>query len=105
MMTKTMKKTMKDMKKSGYVTEDYAIEIAEKHGFRLVSRSEINSNSNYLRKDNDLYTKVSINFIESLCECELSFDLFGNIFYLNILMTFTNNTNLLLAKKNLFWHY
>ena len=35
---------MKDMKKSGYVTEDYAIEIAEKHGFRLVSRSEINAN-------------------------------------------------------------
>ena len=36
--------SMKDMKKSGYVTEDHAIEIAEKHGFRLVSRSEINAN-------------------------------------------------------------
>ena len=38
--------SMKDMKKSGYVTEDHAIEIAEKHGFRLVSRSEINANPN-----------------------------------------------------------
>jgi len=36
--------SMKDMKKSGYVTEDHAIEIAEKHGFRLVSKSEINAN-------------------------------------------------------------
>ena len=36
--------SMKDMKKSGYVTEDHAIEIAEKHGFKLVSRSEINAN-------------------------------------------------------------
>ena len=36
--------SMKDMKKSGYVTEEHAIEIAEKHGFRLVSRSEINAN-------------------------------------------------------------
>ena len=36
--------SMKDMKKSGYVTEDHAIEIAEKHGFRLVAKSEINAN-------------------------------------------------------------
>ena len=36
--------SLKDMKKSGYVTEEHAIEIAEKHGFRLVSRSEINAN-------------------------------------------------------------
>jgi predicted methyltransferase len=36
--------SMKDMKKSGYVTEDHAIEVAEKHGFKLVSRSEINAN-------------------------------------------------------------
>ena len=32
------------MKKSGYVTEDLAIEIATKHGFQLVSKSEINAN-------------------------------------------------------------
>ena len=36
---------IEEMKKSGYVTESYAIELAEKHGFKLVSRSEINSNS------------------------------------------------------------
>jgi len=30
--------------KSGYVNEDYAIELAEAAGFRLVDRSEINAN-------------------------------------------------------------
>ena len=33
------------MKKSGYVTEEHAIKVAEKHGFTLVSKSEINANS------------------------------------------------------------
>ncbi|MBV06401.1 MAG: methyltransferase [Gammaproteobacteria bacterium] len=33
------------MKKSGYVTEEHAINMAKKHGFELVSKSEINSNS------------------------------------------------------------
>ena len=37
------------MKKSGYVTEDHAIEIAKKHGFILVSKSEINSNPKDLK--------------------------------------------------------
>ena len=37
--------SFEDMKRSGYVTEEYAIEMAEKHGFKLVSRSDINSNS------------------------------------------------------------
>ncbi len=32
------------MKKSGYVTEEHAIEIARKHGFELVAKSEINAN-------------------------------------------------------------
>ena len=32
------------MKKSGYVTEQHAIEIARKHGFELVAKSEINAN-------------------------------------------------------------
>ena len=32
------------MKKSGYVTEDYAISIAKKHGFELAAKSEINAN-------------------------------------------------------------
>ena len=36
--------TMEMMKKSGYVTEKYAIEMAKKHGFELVSKSEVNSN-------------------------------------------------------------
>ena len=36
--------TLEVMKKSGYVTEEYAINIAKKHGFILVSKSEINSN-------------------------------------------------------------
>ena len=36
--------SMEKMKKSGYVTEEHAIEVAEKHGFTLVSKSEINAN-------------------------------------------------------------
>lgn len=36
--------TMKDMKSSGYVSEEHAIEIANKHGFKLVAFSEINAN-------------------------------------------------------------
>ena len=36
--------TLEVMKKSGYVTEEYAIKIAKKHGFILVSKSEINAN-------------------------------------------------------------
>jgi predicted methyltransferase len=32
------------MKKSGYVTEEYAIMIAKKNGFVLVAKSEINAN-------------------------------------------------------------
>ena len=36
--------SISDMKKSGYVTEAHAIEIAEKHGFVLVEKSEINAN-------------------------------------------------------------
>ena len=38
--------SIEKMKKTGYVTEEYAIEIAEKHGFTLISKSEINSNPN-----------------------------------------------------------
>ena len=41
------------MKKSGYVTEDHAIETAIKHGFKLVDKSEINSN----QKDTKDYSK------------------------------------------------
>ena len=41
------------MKKSGYVTEDHAIETAIKHGFKLVDKSEINSNP----KDTKDYSK------------------------------------------------
>jgi len=37
--------SMNTMKKSGYVTEEHAIMIAKKHGFTLVAKSEINSNS------------------------------------------------------------
>ncbi|MDB2535051.1 methyltransferase domain-containing protein [Gammaproteobacteria bacterium] len=33
------------MKKSGYVTEEHAIMVAKKHGFTLVSTSEINANT------------------------------------------------------------
>ena len=36
--------SIENMKKSGYVTEEYAIQMAEKHGFKLISKSEINSN-------------------------------------------------------------
>ena len=36
--------SMDVMKKSGYVTEEHAIEIARKHGFQLVAKSEINAN-------------------------------------------------------------
>ena len=36
--------TLETMKKSGYVTEKHAIEMAKKHGFELVSTSEVNSN-------------------------------------------------------------
>jgi predicted methyltransferase len=36
--------SMEMMKKSGYVTEEHAIAVAKKHGFKLVARSEINSN-------------------------------------------------------------
>ena len=32
------------MKKTGYVTEEYAIKSIEKLGFKLVAKSEINSN-------------------------------------------------------------
>ena len=41
------------MKKSGYVTEDHAIETAIKHGFKLVDKSEMNSNP----KDTKDYSK------------------------------------------------
>ena len=36
--------TLEMMKKSGYVTEKHASEMAKKHGFELVSKSEVNSN-------------------------------------------------------------
>jgi predicted methyltransferase len=36
--------SMEAMKKSGYVSEEHAIEIAKKHGFELVDKSEINAN-------------------------------------------------------------
>tara|TARA_X000001036_G_scaffold423627_1_gene447771 strand:+ start:26 stop:808 length:783 start_codon:yes stop_codon:yes gene_type:complete len=36
--------SIENMKKSGYVTEEHAIKIAEKHGFVLVAKSEINAN-------------------------------------------------------------
>ena len=38
--------SLQKMKESGYVTESYAIEVAEKHGFTLVGKSEINANLN-----------------------------------------------------------
>ena len=41
--------SIQNMKKSGYVTEEHAIEIAKKHGFVLVSKSEINSNPKDLK--------------------------------------------------------
>ena len=37
--------SMEEMKKSGYVTEEHAIKVAKKHGFTLVSKSEINANN------------------------------------------------------------
>jgi predicted methyltransferase len=36
--------SMEAMKKSGYVSEEHAIEMAKKHGFELVAKSEINAN-------------------------------------------------------------
>tara|TARA_B100002019_G_scaffold65334_1_gene56062 strand:- start:1668 stop:2438 length:771 start_codon:yes stop_codon:yes gene_type:complete len=41
--------SIQNMKKSGYVTEEHAIEVAKKHGFVLVSKSEINSNPKDLK--------------------------------------------------------
>ena len=38
--------SLEEMKKTGYVTEAYAIETAEKHGFTLIAKSEINANPN-----------------------------------------------------------
>ena len=36
--------SLEEMKQTGYVTEEYAINIAKKHGFTLISKSEINAN-------------------------------------------------------------
>ena len=36
--------SLQEMKRSGYVTEEYAIMMAKKHGFSLVAKSEINAN-------------------------------------------------------------
>jgi predicted methyltransferase len=36
--------SMEEMKRSGYMTEAYVIGIAEKAGFRLAGKSEINAN-------------------------------------------------------------
>ena len=36
--------SLEAMKKSGYVTEAHAIEVAKKHGFILIKKSEINAN-------------------------------------------------------------
>ena len=36
--------SMETMKKSGYVTEEHAIEVAKRHGFILDAKSEINAN-------------------------------------------------------------
>ena len=36
--------SLEEMRKTGYVTEEYAINIAQKHGFTLISKSEINAN-------------------------------------------------------------
>ena len=41
--------SMDMMRKSGYVTEAHAIEIAQKHGFVLVAKSEINANPKDLK--------------------------------------------------------
>ncbi|HUL40445.1 MAG TPA: methyltransferase [Burkholderiales bacterium] len=45
--------TLQDMIRSGYVTEDYVIELAQRAGFRLVAKSEINGNP----KDSKNYPK------------------------------------------------
>ena len=45
--------SLEEMKKTGYVTEAYAIETAEKHGFTLIAKSEINANP----KDTKNYTR------------------------------------------------
>jgi predicted methyltransferase len=36
---------LEDMKRTGYMTEDYVIRLAEKTGFKLAARSEINANA------------------------------------------------------------
>lgn len=36
--------SLQDMIRTGYVTEDYVIELAKRAGFRLVAKSEINAN-------------------------------------------------------------
>ena len=36
--------SIKNMKKSGYVSEEHAIMVAKRHGFTLVAKSEINAN-------------------------------------------------------------
>ena len=36
--------SLDEMKKSGYVTEEHAIEIAKKHGFKFIAKSEVNAN-------------------------------------------------------------
>ena len=45
--------SLQEMKRTGYVTEQYAVEEAEKHGFILFAKSEINANS----KDTKDYSK------------------------------------------------
>jgi len=40
---------LEDMYKSGYMTEDFVIDLAKKAGFLLIDRSEINSNSKDLK--------------------------------------------------------
>jgi len=36
--------SLQDMIRSGYVTEDYVIELAKRAGFQLVAKSDINAN-------------------------------------------------------------
>lgn len=38
--------SLEDMKKSGYVSEDYVIALAEKAGFKLADKSDVNANPN-----------------------------------------------------------
>ena len=45
--------SLQEMKRTGYVTEQHAVEEAEKHGFILFAKSEINANS----KDTKDYSK------------------------------------------------